>query len=41
MNPLVPLLITGMCLTFLVCFALVLIVRRVVIHFLDKDRDLP
>lgn len=37
MNPLVPLLIVGMTFAFLICFALVMILRRVVLHFLEKD----
>lgn len=40
MNPLVPLLITGMCFCFLICFALVMILRRVIIHFLQENERL-
>jgi hypothetical protein len=38
-NPLVPLLIVGMSFAFITVMALVFIVRRVVVHFLEKDRD--
>ena len=38
-NPLCPLLIVGMSFAFITVMALVFIIRRVVIHHLDKDRD--
>ncbi len=37
-NPLVPLLIVGMSLTFLVVMGLLLLVRRLVIHLIKKDQ---
>lgn len=37
MNPLVPLLIVGMTFCFIAVMSLVLLVRRVVIHLLEKD----
>lgn len=36
MNPLVPLLIVGMTFAFLICLALVMIVRRCLIHFIQS-----
>ena len=40
MNPIIPLLITGMAFTFLITLALVMILRRVIVHFIEsRERD--
>lgn len=39
-NPLLPLLIVGMSFCFLICLALVMILRRVIIHFLQENERL-